>query len=86
MVYNILIYACQISTCGVLLEIQTLVRFWGGAKMTERQKRMKELLMRSDAEITDQILSAVLAKCDTPPVGSTRPDPAPGVCPSFPKS
>ena len=54
--------------------------------MTEGQKRMKELLIQSDAEITDQILSAVLAKFGTPPVESNRPDPAQEACPSFPKS
>ena len=54
--------------------------------MTEGQKRMKELLIQSDAEITDQILSAVLAKFGTPPVESKRPDPAHEACPSFPKS
>ena len=64
------------NTCSVL----------GGVRMTERQKRMKELLIQSDAEITDQILSAVLAKCDTRPVESDRPDPAQEVCSSFPKS
>lgn len=73
--------------CGCIIIKQTLVRFFGGgAKMTERQKRMKELLMQSDAEITDRILSDVLAKFGTRPVGSDRPDPAQEVCPSFPKS
>lgn len=64
------------NTCSIL----------GGVRMTERQKRMKELLIQSDAEITDQILSAVLAKFGTPPVESNRPDPAQEACPSFPKS
>ena len=54
--------------------------------MTERQKRMKELLIQSDAEITDQILSAVLAKFGTRPAGLSHLDPAQEVCPSFPKS
>ena len=54
--------------------------------MTERQKRMKELLIQSDAEITSQILSAVLAKFGTQPVELNRPDPVQEVCPSFPKS
>ena len=64
------------NTCSIL----------GGVRMTERQKRMKELLIQSDAEITDQILSAVLAKFGTRPAGLSRPDPAQEVCPSFPKS
>lgn len=64
------------NTCSIL----------GGVRMTERQKRMKELLIQSDAEITDQILSAVLAKFGTRPAEVSRPDPAPEVCPSFPKS
>ena len=64
------------NTCSIL----------GGVKMTERQKRMKELLIQSDVEITDQILSAVLAKFGTPPVESNRPDPAQEAYPSFPKS
>ena len=58
----------------------------GGVKVTERQKRMKELLIQSDAEITDQILSAVLAKFGTRPAGLSHLDPAQEVCPSFPKS
>lgn len=86
MICNILIYPCQNPRCGVLLEIRTLVLILGGVRMTEGQKRMKELLIQSDAEITDQILSAVLAKFGTPPVESNRPDPAQEACPSFPKS
>ena len=64
------------NTCSIL----------GGVRMTERQKRMKELLIQSDAEITDQILSAVLTKFGTRPAGLSHPDPAQEVCPSFPKS
>ena len=54
--------------------------------MTERQKRMKELLKQADTEITDQILSDVLAKYDTRLAESGHLDPAQGVRPSFPKS
>ena len=74
------------SKMWYIIEMQTLVRFLGGVRMTERQKRMKELLIQSDVEITDQILSAVLAKFGTPPVESNRPDPAQEAYPSFPKS
>ena len=74
------------SKMWYIIEMQTLVRFLGGVRMTERQKRMKELLIQSDAEITDQILSAVLAKFGTRPAGLSHLDPAQEVCPSFPKS
>lgn len=54
--------------------------------MTERQIRMKELLIQSDAEMINQILSDVLAKSDTQPAEADRPDLAQTNCPSVPKS
>lgn len=59
---------------------------FGRAKMTERQIRMKELLIQSDAEMINQILSDVLAKSDTQPAEADRPDLAQTNCPSVPKS
>ena len=54
--------------------------------MTEKQERMKHLLLQADAETTDQILSDVSAKYDTRLAESGRLDPARGARPSSPKS
>lgn len=54
--------------------------------MTEQQQRMKELLKQADTEITDQILSDVLAKYDIRLAEAGHLDPAQGAHPSIPKS
>lgn len=87
---NITIYripSCQKSKYGVFLIKRTYVRFlerW--VQMTEQQQRMKELLKQADTEITDQILSDVLAKYDIRLAEAGHLDPAQGAHPSIPKS